>query len=295
MQRITTEDEDDRTPPPGKAKPLTDDARARLHAWLAAGAEYRQHWAYVRPVKAPVPAGGNAVDHFVHAKLAEVKLHPSPPASLETLCRRLHLDLIGLPPSPGEVDALVRSAIGHRERAIESLVDRLLASPRFGEKWARHWLDFARYGDSAGYQHDDDMPLWLYRDWVIRAFNADMPFDQLTIEQMAGDLLPNATMEQRIATGFHRGATVALSADQGVDELSAQHVWDRMNTVGTTWLAASLDCAQCHTHKFDPIPLADYYRLYACFNRTIPGNSRPTPVARNSTRSPQRSPQTRAA
>ena len=270
LHRITTDDEDDQMPPKGKAKPLTSEEKAKLRAWVEAGAPYQQHWAYVKPVKSPVPERVNAVDHFVRAKLAEAKLQPSPPASLETLCRRLHLDLIGLPPSPEEVDAFVRFARSDRRAAIATLVDSLLSSPRFGEKWARHWLDLARYGDSAGYQHDDDMPLWLYRDWVIRALNVDMPFDQFTIEQIAGDLLPNASLQQRIATGFHRGATVTLGADQNVDELRAQLVWDRVNTVGTTWLAASLECAQCHTHKFDPIPIADYYAMYAYFNRTVP-------------------------
>jgi hypothetical protein len=270
LHRITTDDEDDAMPPKGKAKPLTEEEKAKLRAWVEAGAPYQQHWSYVKPVQAPVPADVNAVDHLVRAKLTEAKLQPSPPASLETLCRRLHLDLIGLPPSPEEVGAFVQAASVDREAAIKSLVDRLLASPRFGEKWARHWLDLARYGDSAGYQHDDDMPLWLYRDWVIRAFNADMPFNRFTIEQIAGDLLPNATPDQRIATGFHRGATVTLGADQNVEELRAQLVWDRVNTVGTTWLATSLECAQCHTHKFDPIPHADYYRMYAYFNRTAP-------------------------
>ena len=270
LLRIMSDDEDEQMPPKGKAKALSAEEKAKLRAWVAAGAPYQQHWAYVKPVKAPVPAGANAVDYFVRTKLAETKLPPSPPASLETLCRRLHLDLIGLPPTPDEVRAFIQSASSNRQSAIEHLVDSLLASPRFGEKWARHWLDLARYGDSAGYQHDDDMPLWLYRDWVIRALNADMPFDQFTIEQIAGDLLPKATADQRIATGFHRGSTVTLGADQNVDELRAQLVWDRVNTVGTTWLATSLECAQCHTHKFDPIPHEDYYKMYAYFNRTVP-------------------------
>jgi hypothetical protein len=272
LRRVSSRDPDERMPPPGGGNtPLTAAQIETLRAWIAAGAEYRAHWAYVKPVKSPVPDGVNPVDHFVRAKLAEAGLAPSPPASLETLCRRLHLDLIGLPPTPEEVAAFVKDPSDPSDPSnLSILVDRLLASPRFGEKWARHWLDLARYGDSAGYQHDDDMPLWLYRDWVIRALNADMPFDQFTIEQIAGDLLPNATPEQRIATGFHRAATVTLGADQNMDELRAQLVWDRVNTVGTTWLAASLECAQCHTHKFDPIPITDYYRLYAYFNRTAP-------------------------
>jgi hypothetical protein len=271
LRRVTSHDDDEVMPPrEGGNKPLTEKQTETLRAWIAAEAEYKTHWAYVAPVKAAVPVNANAIDHFIRERLKAEGLQPAPPAALDTLCRRLHLDLIGLPPTPEDVAAFVQSANRNRQSAIESLVDKLLASPRFGEKWARHWLDLARYGDSAGYQHDDDMPLWLFRDWVIRAFNADMPFDQFTIEQIAGDLLPNATLDQRIATGFHRGATVTLGADQNVDELRAQIVWDRVNTVGTTWLASSLECAQCHTHKFDPIPHADYYRMYAYFNRTVP-------------------------
>jgi hypothetical protein len=271
LRRVTSHDADEVMPPrEGANVPLTKQQIETLHAWIVAGAEYQTHWAYVKPARPAVPEDANPVDHFVRARLKQEGLEPAPPAALETLCRRLHLDLIGLPPTPEEVEAFAQSAIRNRQSAIESLVDSLLASPRFGEKWARHWLDLARYGDSAGYQHDDDMPLWLYRDWVIRALNADMPFDQFTIEQIAGDLLPNATTDQRIATGFHRGATVTLGADQNVDELRAQLVWDRVNTVGTTWLAATLECAQCHTHKFDPIPHTDYYGMYACFNGTVP-------------------------
>ena len=277
--RITSTHDDEVMPPrEGGNKPLSPVQIEILRAWIAAGAEYRPHWAYVKPVKAPLsivqPQASHPVDAFVRAALAREKLTPSAPASLETLCRRLYLDLIGLPPTPDDVDRFVQSAVRHRQSAIEALVDRLLASPRFGEKWARHWLDLARYGDSAGYQHDDNMPLWLYRDWVIRAFNADMPFDEFTRQQIAGDLMPNATLDQRVATGFHRGATATLGADQNMDELRAQLVWDRVNTVGTTWLATSLECAQCHTHKFDPIPHKDYYQLYAYFNRTVPDLSK---------------------
>jgi hypothetical protein len=279
LLRVTSPHEDEVMPPRKSGnQPLTGNQIETLRAWIAAGAEYRPHWAYVKPGKAPLPAaksGAGApavhpVDAFIRDRLARENLEPSAPAAAETLVRRLHLDLIGLPPAPADVDVFVEAARRNPKAAVESLADRLLASPRFGEKWARLWLDLARYGDSAGYQHDDEMPLWPYRDWVIRALNTDMPFDRFTVEQIAGDLLPDATMEQRIATGFHRGATATLGADQNVDELRAQLIWDRVNTVGTTWLATSLECAQCHTHKFDPIPHRDYYRLYAYFNRTIP-------------------------
>ena len=275
LQRVASPHDDEIMPPAeGGNRPLTASQIDTLRAWISAGAEYRAHWAYVKPLKAALPVTSPAtthpVDAFVRAKLAAENLAPSAPASLETLCRRLYLDLIGLPPAPEEVDAFVQAATRDPQSASASLADHLLASPRFGEKWARHWLDLARYGDSAGYQHDDDMPLWLYRDWVIRAFNTDLPFDEFTREQIAGDLIPGATLDQKIATGFHRGATVTLGADQNVDELRAQLIWDRVNTVGTTWLATSLECAQCHTHKFDPIPHREYYQLYAYFNRTVP-------------------------
>ncbi len=260
LLRIMSDDEDEQMPPKGKAKALSAEEKAKLRAWVAAGAPYQQHWAYVKPVKAPVPAGANAVDHFVRTKLAETKLPPAPPASLETLCRRLHLDLIGLPPTPEQVEAFVQSASSNRESAIERLVDSLLASPRFGEKWARHWLDLARYGDSAGYQHDDDMPLWLYRDWVIRALNADMPFDQFTIEQIAATCFPrpppsSASPRAFIAAPRSRSARIKTWTNSAPSSCG-----DRVNTVGTTWLATSLECAQCHTHKFDPIPHEDYYK-----------------------------------
>ena len=271
LQRVSSQDDDEVMPPRDSGNtPLTETQIEILRNWISSGAEYKLHWAYVKPARATVPEHENAIDYFIRARLEQEGLQPTPPASLESLCRRLHLDLIGLPPPPEVVESFVQAGLHNRQFAIESLVDKLLASPRFGEKWARHWLDLARYGDSAGYQHDDDMPLWLFRDWVIRAFNENMPFDQFTIEQMAGDLLPTATLDQRIATGFHRGATVTLGADQNVDELRAQLVWDRVNTVATTWLATSLECAQCHTHKFDPIPQTDYYRMYAYFNRTRP-------------------------
>ncbi len=275
LSRVTTDDEDSAMPPrDGSTAPLTSIQIETLRSWIAAGAEYKMHWAYVKPMKSDTPNDISPIDYFVRKRLQQENLTPSLPASNENLCRRLYLDLVGLPPSLEDVVAFEIAANQDRKLAIVELVEKLLDSPRFGEKWARHWLDLARYGESAGYQHDDDMPLWVYRDWVIRAFNADMPFDQFTIERIAGDLLPNASLDQRIATGFHRGATVTLGADQNAAELRAQLIWDRVNTVGTTWLATSLECAQCHTHKFDPISQTEYYQMYAYFNRTVPDLSK---------------------
>jgi hypothetical protein len=201
LRRITTEDQDEQMPPHGKAKPLTESEKTKLREWLEAGAAYQQHWAYLKPVKAPTSDGVNAVDHFIRERLAREGLVASPPADPAVLLRRLSLDLIGLPPTEAELDAFLADP---SPEAYEHEVDRLLVSPHFGEKWARHWLDLARYADSNGYQHDGLRTMWPYRDWVIRALNADMPFDQFTIEQLAGDLLPHPTTDQLVATAFHR-------------------------------------------------------------------------------------------
>lgn len=272
LLRVTSHDKDEVMPP--KNEPLTAEQIATLRAWIAAGAEYEAHWAYVKPVRPPAPVvpasaleSQNPIDAFAAARLERAGRQPSPPADRYTLIRRVSLDLTGLPPTPEQADAFVADTA---PEAYEKIVDRLLASPRYGERWATPWLDLARYGDSAGYQHDVEMPLWPYRDWVIRAFNADLPFDQFTRWQIAGDLLPREpdNFDPIIATGFHRGATATLGADQNHEELRAQLLWDRVNTVGATWLGETLECAQCHTHKFDPITQTDYYRLYAYFNRT---------------------------
>ena len=291
LLRVMSKDDDEVMPPRKENKPLTAEQIAKLRAWIAGGAEYQVHWAYVKPLrkllgvplgvpasagpKRPAKAGtpSEPIDAFIRTRLEAEGLRPSPEAPRATLMRRVSLDLIGLPPTIEEVDAFVND---HSPDAYEKVVDRLFASERYGEKWARMWLDLARYGDSAGYQHDMEMPLWLYRDWVIRAFNADMPFDQFTILQMAGDLLTEAQCSKlkvqksdaAIATGFHRCATATLGADNDAAELRAQLIWDRVNTFGTTWLGASLECAQCHNHKFDPFTQREYYSLFAYFNRT---------------------------
>jgi hypothetical protein len=230
-----------------------------------------RHWAYVKPVRPALPrvndAGWprNEVDFFVLSRLEQEGLEPSAPAERARLIRRVSLDLVGLPPTIEQVDAFVQDS---RPDAYERVVEALLASPAYGEKWGRQWLDLARYADSNGFQRDGFRDVWAYRDWVIEALNRDMPFDQFTIEQIAGDLLPGATLEQCIATGFHRGTTVNVEAgvDQEANRINA--VIDRVNTTGTVWLGTTIGCAQCHEHKYDPFTQADYYRLLAYFNNT---------------------------
>jgi hypothetical protein len=265
--RISTADPDDVMPPPKSPKPLTGAERDLLRRWVAEGAEYQDHWAFL-PIKRPaVPASPskNPIDAFIEAKLAENGLQPAPEAKPITLIRRLCLDLIGLPPTPSDLSDLS----GWSDEKCAALVDRLLASPQFGERWARHWLDAARYADSNGFLGDGLRPnAYRYRDWVIDAVNRDLPFDQFTIEQIAGDLLPNPTTGQLTATGFHRNA--ALNTEAGVDKEEAryQNLVDRVNTTGRVWMGLTIGCAQCHTHKYDPITIRDYYSFYAFFDNT---------------------------
>ncbi|HVA46798.1 MAG TPA: PSD1 and planctomycete cytochrome C domain-containing protein [Pirellulales bacterium] len=262
---------------PARGKPLTPRQIETLRAWIESGAvwpaqlEHVAHWAYVPPVRPARPKVAesawcrNAIDDFVLARLKSEHLPHSPDADRTALIRRVSLDLIGLPPSPADVDAFVADA---SDDAYEKLVDRLLASPQFGERWARPWLDLARYADSHGFQRDDLRELWPYRDWVIRALNEDMPFDQFTVEQLAGDLLPGAAESQLIATGFHRSTTTNVEAGSDPEETRTNQVIDRVNTTATVWLGTTLECAQCHDHKYDPFTQRDYYGLLAFFNNT---------------------------
>ncbi|HTU27640.1 MAG TPA: PSD1 and planctomycete cytochrome C domain-containing protein [Pirellulales bacterium] len=266
MRRVSTDDADEVMPPPATKNPLTAAEREILRQWIADGAEYKPHWAFVAPRQAELPAvvrkdwPRTAIDRFVLARLEQEGLAPAPRADKYTLARRVFLDLVGLPPTPAEVDAFVNDAAPD---AYEKLVDRLLASPHYGERWARRWLDLARYADTNGYEKDRARSIWPYRDWVIGALNADMPFDRFTIEQLAGDMLPDATLEQRIATGFHRNTM--LNEEGGIDPLEFRFyaIVDRVSTTATTWLGLTMGCAQCHTHKYDPIPHAEYYRFMA--------------------------------
>jgi mono/diheme cytochrome c family protein len=233
------------------------------------GDELPKHWAYVKPVQTQLPAvkkqgwARNAIDTFVLARLEKEGLTPAPEAEREILLRRVYLDLIGLPPSVKEVDEFLSDK---SPQAYEKVVDRLLASPHYGERWARPWLDLARYADSNGYEKDSLRVMWKYRDWVINALNQDMPFDQFTIEQLAGDLLPNSTIDQLIATGFHRNTLLNQEGGTDPEEQRYEVLVDRVNTTATVWLGSTLACAQCHNHKYDPFSQKDYYRMYAFFD-----------------------------
>ncbi|MEM9280478.1 MAG: PSD1 and planctomycete cytochrome C domain-containing protein, partial [Verrucomicrobiota bacterium] len=267
IYRLTTNDEMDAMPPKkGGTKKLTPAQVDLFKEWVMAGVPFDQHWAYIAPQKATVPEDDHPVDYFVRQKLADVGLQPNPPAQPATLLRRLSLDLTGLPPTVEEIDEFVSDS---SEANYLAQVERLLASPHFGEKWALRWLDLARYADSNGYQHDDLRSMWPWRDWVINAINADMPYDQFTIEQLAGDLLPNPTKDQLIATTFHRNTPTNFSGGSKVDEVRATLVSDRVNVTGQVWLGATMECAACHDHKFDPITHRDYYEMYAFFNKGV--------------------------
>jgi Protein of unknown function (DUF1549) len=206
------------------------------------------------------------IDHFVERRAKQQGLKMSAPAAAETLIRRVSLDLIGLPPTIEEVDAFVAASANDSDAAYRELVDRLLQSPHYGERWGRWWLDQARYADSNGYSIDAPRQIWKYRDWVISALNADMPFDQFTIEQLAGDLLPNATDNQKIATGFHRNTQINQEGGIDREQFRIDSIFDRVATTGTVWLGLTVGCAQCHDHKFDPIEQREYYRLFAFLN-----------------------------
>lgn len=267
MHRITTADPDDRMPPEGEALDAAE--IETLRTWIAQGAVFEPHWAYIAPTKPAVPEVRNAawpqndIDHFVLARLETEGLAPAPPANRHALLRRLSFDLTGLPPSIAEADAFEADV---RPDALEWVLDRLFASPHYGEHQARYWLDLARFSDSAGYHVDAPRPMWPYREWVIRAFNQNIPFDQFTIEQLAGDLLPDPTFEQRVATGFHRNTM--FNEEGGIDqeEFRTKAVVDRVNTTMTVWMGTTMSCAECHDHKYDPFSQAEFYQLYAFFN-----------------------------
>jgi hypothetical protein len=277
IARITTSDPDDVMPPPKEKKPLTPREVELFKRWIQQGAPYAEHWAFVKPVRPSVPkvSGArvhNPVDNFIAAKLKEARLPQAPPADPHTLIRRLSLDLTGLPPAPEEVDAFVRdhqSAIRNPQSAIEKVVDRLLASPAFGEHWARMWLDLARYADSAGYGSDPlRLNIWPWRDWVINALNRNLPYDQFTLEQLAGDLLPNPTEEQLVATAFHRNTMTNTEGGTDDEEFRVAAVKDRVEVTMQAWMGLTMKCAQCHTHKYDPITQREYYSVFALFNQT---------------------------
>lgn len=279
-EAVTAADEDKRMPKDRKS--LSGAQLAILREWIEQGAPWPDdgwrppvHWAYVPPVAARPPGDSlHPVDAFIHQRLAREKMEPNAPAPPHLLIRRLFLDVIGLPPTVEEADAF---AAHPSEEAYVRVVDDLLARPQFGEKWARSWLDLARYADSDGYQRDGFRQVWSYRDWVIQALNDDLPFDKFTIEQLAGDLLPGATTAQQVATGFHRNATLNLEAGTDPEEDRVKQLVDRVNATATVWLGTSLGCAQCHNHKYDPITAKEYYEFLAFFNNT-PAESRQAPA-----------------
>jgi len=270
FRRIASTDNGERMPPAKSGRePLTPRQIALVRKWIEQGAQWQKHWSLIPPVRPEVPPfqgdgwEQNPIDAFIRARLRRENLQPSPRAEKAVLIRRVTLDLTGLPPTPAEVDAFLAD---NSPRAFETVVDRLLASPRYGERMASRWLDAARYADTNGYQSDGIRYMWRWRDWVIEAYNRNLPFDQFTIEQLAGDLLPNPTLDQRIATGFnrnHRG-----NAEGGIipEEYAVEYVVDRVDTTATVWLGLTMGCARCHDHKYDPISQQDYYQVFALFN-----------------------------
>ena len=264
IRRIVSTDEDEVMPPPKSHKPRLKPGQTELlRRWIAEGAAWGRHWALEKPVRPATPPGQHPIDALVAARLRQEGLKPAAPAARVTQIRRLSFDLTGLPPTPAEMESFLHDAAPD---AYARLVARLLASPHFGERMAMWWLDAARYADTDGFQADADRNNWPWRDWVVGAFNGNLPFDRFTIEQFAGDLLPNATPEQILATCFHRNHMTNGEGGRDPEESRVDYVIDRVNTVGTTWLGLTLGCTQCHSHKFDPISHADYYSLTAFFN-----------------------------
>lgn len=272
FQRIHSEDADLLMPPPEFGKPLNAEQKRLLTRWIETGAVYAEHWAF-QPLQTSSNISGSGtstsdlIDHWVAAAQKQQGLDFSPPASPATLLRRLSLDLTGLPPTITEQDQFLASYSVDPQAAYAATVERLLASPHYGERWGRWWLDQARYADSNGYSVDAPRQIWLFRDWVVAALNRDQPFDQFTVEQIAGDLLPDATDSQKIATGFHRNTPHNEEGGIDVEQFRIESVVDRVATTGTVWLGLTIGCAQCHDHKFDPISQAEFYQLFAFFNQ----------------------------
>jgi len=269
VARILSDDPDQVMPPRDSRKHLTSAQTKILQQWIEQGARYDTHWAFVLPTsKSPPDVSGTShpIDRFVQARLNDEGLQPSIKATDETLIRRVSLDLTGLPPTTQQIDLFMEATAEDPVAAYRDLVERLLTSPHYGERWGRWWLDQARYADSNGYSIDAPRKIWPYRDWLIDALNDDMPFDTFTIEQLAGDLLPDATESQKIATGFHRNTQINQEGGIDKEQFRIDSVFDRVATTGTVWLGLTIGCAQCHDHKFDPITQVEYYRLFAFLN-----------------------------
>jgi mono/diheme cytochrome c family protein len=289
LRRVTAHDPDDLMPPPKSKKPrLSEKEVALVRKWIEQGAEYEGHWAFLPLAKVAPPDAAalvkarpelfeatvrglmsvvpNPIDGFILKRQLDAGIVLSPRADAATLCRRIYLDLTGLLPAPEEVAAFTEAAARDHPAAVAKLADKLLASPHYGERWGRHWLDQARYADSNGYAIDGARTMWPYRDWVIASLNADMPFDRFTIEQLAGDLLPDPTKAQRVATAFHRNTLINEEGGSDPEQFRVEACIDRVNTTGAVWLGLTVGCAQCHTHKFDPITQREFYQLFAFFN-----------------------------
>ena len=266
IKRLVSSDSDEVMPPPDSHRTLTAAQKEILKRWIAEGAEYKQHWAYVTPVRPALPANGekHPVDAFVAEKLAQAGLTLSPEAPKATLLRRVSLDLTGLPPSPEETAAFLAD---QRPDAYEKQVDRLMASPHYGERMALPWLDASRYADSNGFQQDGDTFQWVWRDWLVKNLNADKPFDRLSTEMLAGDLLPGAGLEEKIATAFNRNHILNGEGGNIAEEQRFVSLFDRVESTTTTWLGLTVACAQCHDHKYDPIKQKDYYQWLDAFNQ----------------------------
>jgi len=270
IERVLSHDPDFAMPPPESKLALTDEERATLVKWIEQGAKWKEHWAFIPPEKAELPKvkneswTRNEIDYFVLNKLESLGFDPSQEANKETLIRRLSFDLTGLPPTPEEVDNF---KIDNSKNAYEKLVDRLLASPKYGERWTWEWLDVARYSDTNGFQGDPTRNMWPWRDWVIKAFNDNMPYDEFTIKQLAGDLLSNATKGDILATAFNRNHTYNGEGGRIPEETRVENVFDRVETVGTVWMGLTLNCTRCHDHKFDAIKQKEYYQLFDYFNQ----------------------------
>ncbi len=263
IERIVTTDDDELMPPKDSHKQLTPRQKDILRRWIEQGAGYQQHWSYEKPVKPVVPYGEHAVDYLVHRRLAEIGLKASPEADRRTLVRRLYSDLVGLPPTPAEVAAFEKDP---SPDAYERLVERILRNPHYGERMALGWLDVVRYADTIGYHSDNPRNVWPYRDWVIQSFNDNKPFDRFTLEQVAGDLLPDASPTTRVGSAFNR---LLLSTEEGgaqPKDYEARMLTDRVRAIGAAWLGQTTGCAQCHDHKFDPFTMRDFYSLGAFFS-----------------------------
>lgn len=286
IHRITSEDVDLKMPPPDSGLEISPEEREVLRAWIEQGANWKQHWAFVPPQKPTVPGAiegwspQQPIDHFIHRKISQSNLQPSQLASKENLLRRVTLDLTGLPPTISEMDDFLKD---QSPDAYEKVIDRLMKSPRYGEQMGRLWLDAARYADTHGLHLDNERQIWPYRDWVINAFNQNMPFDQFTIEQIAGDLLPEPSLEQRVATGFNRCNVTTSEGGSIDDEYYVRYAVDRVETTSTVWLGLTAGCATCHDHKFDPLTQKEFYQLFSYFysltEKAMDGNALLPPPA----------------